>query len=105
MTGFVVIVEFRVKAGRRAEFRRLIDVNAVQSAQLEPGCRRFDVLEPERDEARIVLYEIYEDRAAFDAHLRSAHYAQFDKASAGMVESKSVMFCSLVCEGSSPVSR
>lgn len=100
MSGYVLIVDFRVKAGRRAAFRQLIDANARESARSEPGCRRFDVLEPAGEADRILLYEIYDNRAALDAHVGSEHYARFDKASASLVTSKSVTVCDLVCEGS-----
>jgi quinol monooxygenase YgiN len=100
MTGFVVMVDFRLKPGARAGFRRLIDANARDSAKTEPGCRRFDVLEPAGEADRILLYEIYDDRAAFDAHARSAHYLSFDKASSDLVTRKVVTICDLVCEGS-----
>jgi quinol monooxygenase YgiN len=100
LSGFTIIVDFRLKTGARRQFRRLIDQNAKQSATREPGCRRFDVLEPVGEEDRILLYEIYADRAAFDAHTKTEHYAQFDSESAGLLASKSVVVCDLVLEGS-----
>jgi (4S)-4-hydroxy-5-phosphonooxypentane-2,3-dione isomerase len=100
MTAFAIIVDFRLKPGARAEFRRLIDANARLSAQTEPGCRRFDVLEPGDQSDRVLLYEIYTDAAAFDEHKRSAHFSQFDAESAPLVIEKSVIRCELVCEGS-----
>ena len=99
MSGYTIIVDFRLKPGARAAFRRLIDENAQDSATREDGCRRFDVLEPKGEADRIVLYEIYADRAAFDAHVRSAHYARFDAASAGLVAGKSITEYELVFEG------
>ena len=74
MSGYVVLVDFRLKPGARAVFRNLIDDNARQSGRLEPGCRRFDVVEPHGDEDTVLLYEIYRDRAAFEAHLRSEQF-------------------------------
>lgn len=100
MTGFVVMVEFLLKPGAREAFRPLMDANARESARTEPGCRRFDVLEPAGEDDRILLYEIYDDRAAFDEHARSAHYQSFDKASGDLVARKVVTMCHLVCEGS-----
>lgn len=100
MSGYVIIVDFRLKPGMRSAFRELIDANARDSAKKEPGCRRFDVLEPAGQADHILLYEIYDDIAAFDAHKRSEHYARFDSGSDAMVESKSVTACELVCEGS-----
>lgn len=99
MTGFAIIVDFRLKPGTRAEFRRLVDSNARSSAQAEPGCRRFDVVEPKDEADRVLLYEIYDDDLAFEEHVRSAHYAQFDAASAPLIVAKSVIRCNLVCEG------
>jgi quinol monooxygenase YgiN len=37
-----------------------------------------------------VLYEIYDDAVAFDAHLRSDHYARFAAATEHMVTMKTV---------------
>jgi autoinducer 2-degrading protein len=100
MSGYVILVDFRVRSGQRPAFRRLIDDNARESCRTEPGCRRFDVLEPDGEPDRVLLYEIYDDRAAFEAHTRTAHFARFDAASAALVAEKSVTECVLVCEGS-----
>jgi len=100
MSGFVILVDFRLKAGSMADFRRLIDENARTSCREEPGCRRFDVLEPAGEGDRIVLYEIYDDRAAFDAHVKTRHFARFNEASAALVAAKSVTEFNLMCEGS-----
>jgi autoinducer 2-degrading protein len=97
---YIVIVEFRVKPGARRAFRALIDENARSSARLEPGCRRFDVVELGDSDGTIFLYEIYSDRAAFDAHVASAHFKRFDASSAEHVISKTVRTGDLVCEGS-----
>jgi len=100
MGTYVVMVEFRVKPGALAAFRKLMDDNARASARLEPGCRRFDVIEPEGDENRVLLYEIYADRAAFEAHKRTSHFLGFDTDSASLVLDKTVTTGTLVCEGS-----
>ena len=100
MSGFVIVVDFRLKPGTRPAFRRLIDANARASAHDEPGCRRFDVLEAPAEPDRILLYEIYDDRAAFEAHKNTPHYAAFDAQSAPLVAAKSAMEYDLVCEGS-----
>ena len=93
-------MDFRLKPGNQAAFRRLVDENAIASVRDEPGCRRFDVLEPPGESDRVLLYEIYDDRAAFDAHLKTAHFATFNAASAPHVADKSVTGYALVCAGS-----
>ena len=69
MNDFVIVVDFRLKPGAKAAFLRLINDNARASCREERGCRRFDVLAVPSEADRIVLYEIYDGRAAFDAHL------------------------------------
>ncbi|MGH6718486.1 MAG: putative quinol monooxygenase [Alphaproteobacteria bacterium] len=99
MRGFVVVVDFRLKAGASEAFRALIVENAKASVRDEPGCRHFDVVLPHGEADRVVLYEIYDDRAAFDAHVRTPHYAAFDRASQPFVASKSVMLGDLAYAG------
>jgi quinol monooxygenase YgiN len=99
MSGYVIMVDFRLKPGCQAAFRRLIDENARASVREEPGCRQFDVLEPMKEKDRVVLYEIYDDRAAFELHLKSAHFAAFDSASAPLVAEKIVTDYALACAG------
>jgi autoinducer 2-degrading protein len=100
MNEFVILVDFKLNSGAKAAFLRLIEENARTSCREEPGCQRFDVLTTESDPYRIVLYEIYDNRAAFEAHVKTDHFARFDEASAGLVAEKKVTEFGLVCEGS-----
>jgi autoinducer 2-degrading protein len=87
---YVVTVEFDVHPRHLAAFLPLMLGNARASRESEPGCRQFDVFaDPARPNC-IFLYEIYEDRAAFDAHLASAHFKRFDAAVRDMVANKVV---------------
>lgn len=98
MTGFVIIVDFRLVPGALDRFRPMVDANAAASVQMEPGCRRFDVLEVQGETDRILLYEIYDDESAFDEHCRSGHFHDFDRTSAPLVAEKKVIRCDLVLE-------
>jgi (4S)-4-hydroxy-5-phosphonooxypentane-2,3-dione isomerase len=84
------MVDFRLKAGTFDRFRKLIVENARASVRDEPGCRQFDVVIPNGDADRVVLYEIYDDAAAFEAHKRTPHFATFDRDSAPFVVTKVV---------------
>jgi (4S)-4-hydroxy-5-phosphonooxypentane-2,3-dione isomerase len=97
--GHVVIVDFRLKPGGAAAFRVIMDANAVASVRDEPGCRQFDVVAPEGEPDRILLYEIYDDAEAFDHHRQTPHFLEFDAASKAMVVEKNVIRGALVCEG------
>lgn len=85
MEAFAITAEFRLKPGSFDAFRPLMLQNADASLRSEPGCRRFDVLIPAGTSDRVFLYEIYDDRAAFEAHLKSMHFQSFDAAVKDMV--------------------
>ena len=97
--GYIIVVDFRVRPGQMAAFRTLIDENARASVRDEEGCSRFDVCADRKDPNRILLYEIYDDRAAFDVHLKTPHFAVFNEKSAPLVADKTVSECDLVCVG------
>jgi quinol monooxygenase YgiN len=84
------MVDFRLKAGTFDRFRKLIVENARASLRDEPGCRQFDVVIPSGESDRVLLYEIYDDAAAFEVHKRMPHFATFDRDSAPFVTAKAV---------------
>ena len=87
---YAVTVTFRIKRDRMAEFLPLMLENARTSREQEPGCYQFDVAtDPDRP-GEVFLYELYTDRAAFDAHRASPHFRLFDAAVAGMLAGKEV---------------
>lgn len=100
MSQFVITVDFHIKHGSMPAFRALIDTNAIESCSHEPGCQRFDVAIPQGSNDRVFLYEIYDDRAAFDAHTKTPHFKTFNDASQDMVLSKEIRQLDLVCEAS-----
>jgi len=88
--GFVVLAEFDVEPGQTDAFMRHVRENAAASVRDEPGCRRFDILQPDSTGAPVVLYEIYDDRASFEAHLGTAHFAVFDAATRSLIRARTV---------------
>ena len=84
-----LVVEFRIQAAHIEAFDAAIRANA-QASHTEPGCRQFDVCRDPADPALFFLYELYDDEAAIQAHLRSPHFLQMDAATAGWVDSKVV---------------
>ena len=98
MAQFTILVRFRIADGQLAAFLPLMIENAQASRREEPGCERFDVLQPEDEKDCILLYEIYRDRAAFDAHCVSPHFKSFDAATKSMVAEKQVTVLQLLAE-------
>lgn len=89
---YVVTVDFRIKPGFLTEFRERMLANARASREQEPGCFQFDVCIDPGSADCIYLYEVYADRAAFEAHLACAHYKAFDREVADWVGSRTVRF-------------
>ncbi len=87
---YVVVVDFQIKPERLAQFMPLMLENARASRETEPGCRVFDVCADPKERSTVFLYEVYDDRASFDAHLATAHFKRFDAAVAPMVAGKAV---------------
>lgn len=90
MDSIVLIVDFHLKPGSLSQFIELVTRNARASVHDEPGCRRFDVLQASGEPNRAILYEHYADEAAFEAHLRTAHFLAFQRGSAELVAEESV---------------
>ena len=86
---YVVTVLFEPKPEHAAAFRAAMLANAKVSRETEPGCRQFDVC-VEADTGRTFLYELYDDRAAFEAHLAAAHFKAFDTAVRDWIARKDV---------------
>jgi quinol monooxygenase YgiN len=93
---FVVVVFFEAKPEHVANFKAAILENAAASVRDEAGCRQFDVAQDAARPEQFFLYEIYDDEAAFKAHVETAHFKSFDAASAAWVADKKVMTYGIV---------
>lgn len=73
---FVVIAHYRARAGAERQvadsLRRM-----VEPSRAEPGNRRYEVYRAPDDASVFVLYEEYEDEAAFTAHAASEHFVRW----------------------------
>ncbi len=70
----VLVVTIDIKPGFKEKFVEAILDDAQGSLATEPGCLRFDVIQDEQNGNRIYLYEVYTNRAAFDAHTKAPHF-------------------------------
>lgn len=71
---YVVFVHVHCKSEHRQAFIEASLANARATIR-EPGNLRFDVNQQADDPDRFVLYEVYRDEAAMQAHKETAHYA------------------------------
>lgn len=87
---YVVVAEFVIDPGQLEAFMPLIRKNAQSSIRDEPGCHQFDVCVSTNAATKILLYEVYDDDAAFEAHLASQHFKEFAPAVEPMIIERSV---------------
>lgn len=95
-----LVVEFTLKPGAHAAFDAIIRDHAAGTLADEPGCERFDVLQPhgadgQPDPSRVLLYEVYADDAAFKAHTENPRLARTRAAYAELIEARSIKVCAL----------
>ena len=85
---FAVTARFDVLPGNEAAFMTEMKKQAENSLKLEPDCHYFDICVDVDNPGRIILYELYEDAAAFEAHLASRHFADFIETVTPMISGK-----------------
>ena len=73
---FVLQVNLRIKPENVDSFMKKCLENA-REARKEPGCRQFDVLVDPNDKTKVMLYEVYDDNSAFEAHQQTPHFKKY----------------------------
>ena len=73
---FVLQVSIRIKPENVDAFMKKLDENA-RAARTEKGCRQFEVLVDPKDRTKIMLYEVYNDEAAFEEHQKGAAFKKY----------------------------
>lgn len=80
----IALVQVHVKPDRVDAFRAASLDNA-QNSRLEPGVKRFDVIQEVDDPTRFVLVEVFRDAAAAAAHRETEHYKRWRDTVADMM--------------------
>ena len=83
-----VCVTFTVKPEYVERFREAVQVQARDSLEKEPWCHQFEVCTDSSNPNLVLLFETYDDRAAFDKHRQTEHFAQYTSKVADWIESK-----------------
>ncbi len=87
---YVITVHFHARKGHEEVFLEAMKQQAKNSLEREEACHQFDVCTAPGDAGHIFLYEVYSDEAAFQAHLETAHFREFNEVTADWVDSKQV---------------
>ena len=84
-----LVVEFHIRPEFVRDFAAAIEDNARLSRRPSRVAASSTLPHP-ADPTLFFLYELYDDEAAIQAHLKSAHFLQMDQTTAGWVRSKVV---------------
>ena len=73
---FVLQVTIRIKPENVERWMAMALENA-REARKEKGCRQFEVLVDPQDKAQVMLFEVYDDEKAFEAHQQTPHFKKY----------------------------
>src|SRR5829696_3645650 len=74
-----ILFKVKVKAEKRQAFIEFIEWDIQVAKECEPGTLRFDLYQDPTDENTFFVYEVYQDKNAFeDVHKKSPPYLQWD---------------------------
>lgn len=95
---YAVVVTFAVKPEAYDDFMPVMLSNAHNSKTLEPDCHQFDVATDPARPFEVFLYELYTNRAGFEAHMQMDHYKLTDATVGPMLLSKDVRTYEVVAQ-------
>jgi quinol monooxygenase YgiN len=96
MPKFAIIATLDIAPGRREHILPMLMAHRDRCLKDEPGTLHFEILIPREEDSKVVLYEVYRDDAAFEAHRKGPSIAQWRKEAAGMLGDLHVTRCTPV---------
>jgi (4S)-4-hydroxy-5-phosphonooxypentane-2,3-dione isomerase len=80
----VVAVDIDIVPGQIDNYIAAIKENAAAAVK-EPGCREFNVSQSEKDPNHVLLFEVYDNAAAVEAHRATDHFKKYAATTKEMV--------------------
>lgn len=93
MTRFAVVATYEIAQEQIEAFLPFLRAHRERCLKDEPGTLRFDILRPAES---LMLYEVYENEAAFQAHRNGASVARFQKEAAAIPRKLTFVTCELM---------
>ena len=87
----VLQVNLTIKPENVDAFMAQVLENA-RSARSEPGCRQFEVLVNPEDRTKVMLFEVYDDQAAFETHQAGAAFKKYLASAVPLLASRERQF-------------
>jgi quinol monooxygenase YgiN len=90
---YVVVARWRANAGSEDRVVAVLD-ELTAATRAEPGCLGYTPHRATEDPRDFVIYEVYADEAAFEAHVDSEHFRRLvlDEAVPELLESRDRTF-------------
>lgn len=93
MGKFAVVATYEIAPDRIDVFLPHLRAHRERCLRDEPGTLQFDILRPGNN---LMLYEVYRDEAAFEAHRNGASVARFREETAAIKRELTFVTCSVV---------
>jgi autoinducer 2-degrading protein len=87
---YVNAVDIDVVPGKIENYLAAIKEVGAASIKSESGCSEFDITVSQKDPNHLFIFEVYENAAAFDAHLKSDHYKKYAATAKDVVAKREV---------------
>ena len=87
----VLQVNIRIKPENVDAFMSKVIENG-RAARSERGCRQFEVLVDPEDKTSLMLFEVYDDQKAFEAHQAGAAFKKYLAEAVPLVASRERQF-------------
>ena len=101
INGFGLVVRFHLNSGAAEGFDRLVAETVPEIAKHEPGTLIYTVHQVDEQPEQRIFYELYADRAAFDAHEEQPHTKRFLAERGQYLESYEVDFVAPIASNKS----
>jgi quinol monooxygenase YgiN len=81
---FIAAVEYDIVPGQVDNFLAALKENGAESVK-EPGCRELDIAVSQKDPNHVLIFEVYNDAAAAQAHRETDHFKKYAATTKDMV--------------------
>ena len=81
------IANIVVEAQHLESYKAALKEEIEASIKLEPGVLTLYAVSAREDPTRFVVLEIYADQAAYEEHVKTAHFLKYKSVTQGMVKS------------------
>jgi quinol monooxygenase YgiN len=84
MPKLAIVVTIEVTPGRKRSSCPLLMAHKARCLKDEPGTLQFEVLVPHDENSKLLLYQVYQDDAAFETHFNGPSITRLREEAAGM---------------------